>query len=96
MERADYRLAESKWKAAKSLEWSLLQEHPDFWRAWFNHLCEAVLKTENAAQARVPIDQGKAANNNIQALAQACIDLTRLLPSEQQSALPDVIRSHVF
>jgi molecular chaperone DnaK len=96
MERADHRLAEAKYKAARSLEWSLLQERPEFWRAWFDHLCAAVLKTENAAQARVTIDQGRAAHNNIRALVQACIDLTRLLPNEQQAAIPDVIRSHVF
>jgi molecular chaperone DnaK len=96
MERADYKLAETKWKVAQSLEWSLLQEKPEFWRAWFEQLSAAVLQTENAAQARVAIDQGKSAGNNLHALVQACIELTRLLPHEQQHALPDVIRSHVF
>src|SRR5262249_32428537 len=95
--RADMQLAEAKYKATKDLEWSLLQEQPRFWMALFEYLCEAVLKGPHAAEARIPIDEGKAAinRNDIGGLVQACRQLIQLLPEGQESALPAVVLSHI-
>ena len=95
--RADLRLAETRLKAIKELEWELIREQPGYWAALFEYLCQEVLKGPNAAQARIPIDQGKSAidRNDIEALAQACIALIRLLPRSQQEHLPMVIKSQV-
>src|SRR5262249_3727204 len=61
--RADLQTAQSKFKAIKELEWELIREQPGFWVQIFNYLCEEVLKGPNAAEARIPIDQGKSAIN---------------------------------
>jgi molecular chaperone DnaK len=95
--RADLQLAEAKFKAVKELEWALLREQPGFWIRLFEYLSKEVLKGPNAAEARIPIDQGKAAinRNDLKALVQACMTLIRLLPKQEQAQLPLIVKSHV-
>jgi molecular chaperone DnaK len=97
IDRADLRLAETKFKAVQNLEYSLLREHPGYWRALFEYLCKEVLKTPRASEARVSIDEGKAAinKNDNQGVIQACFALIRLLPPSQQNKIPDSILSNV-
>lgn len=97
VERADYRLAEAKLKAVEDLEWSIWQELPEYWIAVFENLSDAVMRSENAAQGLVAIDRGKVAinNQNWQALVRVCIELSKLLPQEQQPMVPDVVRAHI-
>jgi molecular chaperone DnaK len=97
IDRADLRLAEAKFKAVQDLEYSLLREQPGFWRGLFDYLCEEVLKTPRASEARIPIDEGKAAinKNDNQGVIQACLALIRLLPQSQQRKIPDSILSTV-
>lgn len=97
IDRADLRLAEAKFKAVQDLEYSLLREQPAYWRALFSYLCKEVLKTPRASEARIPIDEGKAAinKNNNQGVIQACLALIRLLPQSQQQKIPDSILSTV-
>ena len=95
MARSDLQLAEAKYKALESMEWALIREQPGYWKALFDYLSVEVLKGPNAAEARIPIDNGKAAinRNDLQALVEACMALIRLLP--QQAEIPSLIKSHV-
>ncbi len=95
--RADLHLAETKFKSVKELEWALLREQPQFWIAFFNHLSEEALKGPHAAEARIPIDQGKVAvnANDLQALVHAAMSLIRLLPRTEQAELPLIIKSQI-
>jgi molecular chaperone DnaK len=98
VERADYNLAESKLKAAEDLEWSIWRSMPEYWMAVFDHLSKTVLATENASQALLAIDRGKAAINsgNWEKLVQACVELSKLIPQEQQAVIPEAIRAHIL
>ena len=95
IDRADFELAETKLKALIDLEWGLIRRQPQYWYDLFEYLCVEVLKGPNAAEARIPIDAGKAAaqRNDLSALVEACLSLIRLLP--EQPAVPAAILSHV-
>lgn len=93
----DHRLAENKLRAVEDLEWSILQEMPEYWIGLFQNLSDAVLKTENAAQARIAINRGQSAitNRNWQVLVESCIELSKMLPQGQVRQLPSAIVAHI-
>lgn len=91
VERADMSLAETKLKAARELEWSLLQQSPDFWLSLFDSLCAMTFPPEKAAEAQVAIERGKSvrARGNIQSLVQICVQLWQMLPQEQRAPISE-------
>jgi hypothetical protein len=95
--RADLSLAETRYKAIESLEWSLLREQPSFWVGLYNYLVAQLSSGPRAAEARMPIEQGKAAlaRNDLDGLRTACIALVKLLPDRGEQQLPSVLTSHL-
>ena len=82
-------------KAAQDLEWALYQREPRYWYDLFDYLCRQLENGPKAAEARLPIADGKAAmqRDDLGALVDACLLLIPLLP--ERSVVSAAILSHV-
>jgi molecular chaperone DnaK len=98
MARSDLETAQAKVDAARSLATRILRRHPGYWRSVFKWLCERIDTLNLRTRAAAIIERGRRAADAgaIGPLSEACAELARMLPAEDQDkAASQRVISHV-
>ncbi len=86
MARADFETAQVKVDAARLADDASLRRHPGYWKSVFRWLCDRIDAHGLRAQAAAAIERGRRAGDAIGPLSEACAELARMLPRDEQDA----------